>query len=71
MRSRTRNLADSFSSDNEKQKAILAETASRASILAKATSRSQFTNWQWQSNHRRFRQLAGISDKWRIMAVYT
>ena len=71
MRIRTQNLPNSFSSDNKKQKAVLPETAPRASVLAKATSRSQLTNWQWRSNHERFTRLAGISDKWRIMAVYT
>jgi hypothetical protein len=70
MRIRTQTLPNSFSSGNKKQKAVLPETAPPASVLAKATSRSQLT-WQWQSNHERFTRLTGISDKWRIMAVYT
>ena len=43
MRIRTQNLPNSFSSDNEKQKAVLPETAPRASLLGKVTSRSQLT----------------------------
>ena len=70
MRIRTQNLPNSFSSDNKKQKAVLPETAPRASVLAKATCRSQLTNWQCPSNHERFTRLAGMSDKRRIMAVH-
>jgi hypothetical protein len=70
MRVTTQNLPNSFSSSNKKQKAALPETAPRASILAKATSRGQLTNWQRRSNHERFTRLTGISDKWRVMAVY-
>jgi hypothetical protein len=71
MRIRTQNLPDSFSFDNKKQKAVLPETALLASVLAKATSRSQLTNWEWRSNNERFTRLAGISDKWGIMGEYT
>jgi hypothetical protein len=58
MRIRTQTLPNSFSSGNKKQEAVLAETAPRASVLAKATSRSQLTNWQWRSNRERFARLA-------------
>jgi len=71
MRIRTQNLPNSFSLDNKKQKAVLPDTALRASVLAKATSRRQLTNWHWRSNHERLTRVAGISDKWHIMAVYT
>src|SRR4029077_3841683 len=71
MRIRTQTLPNSFSSGNKKQKAALPETAPRASVLAKAIFRSQLTNWRRRSNYERFTQLAGISDKWRIMAVHT
>ena len=71
MRIRTQTLPNSFSSDNKKQKAVLPETAPRTSVLAKANSRSQFTNWQLRPNHERFTRLAGMSNERRIMARYT
>jgi hypothetical protein len=71
MRVRTQNLLDSFSSDKKKQKAVLPGTAPWASVLAKTICRSQLINGQRRSNHERFTPFGGISDQWRIMAVYT
>ena len=57
MRITTQNLPNSFSSSNKKQKAALPETAPRASVLAKATSRSQLTIGSRRSNHEQFTLL--------------
>ena len=61
---RTQNLPNSFSSHNKKTKAVLPQTAPRASVLAKTTSRSQLSlavAVKSQTDHtvgRSFRQVA-------------
>jgi hypothetical protein len=47
MRIRTQNLPNSFSSDNEKQKAALPETAPRGTRFGESDLAESIDNWQW------------------------
>ena len=71
MRIRTQTLPNSFSSGNKKQKAVLPETAASGKRFGESDLSESIDQLAVAVNHERFIRFAGISDKWRFMAVYT
>ena len=72
MQIRTQDLPNSFSSGNKKQKAVLPETAPRASVLGEIDLSESIDQLAVSVKiTKRFTRLIGMSDKRRIMAVRT
>jgi hypothetical protein len=62
MRIRTRDLPNSFSSRNKKQKAVLLESVPRASVFGKADLSESIDQSAVRSNYEGVARLVEISD---------